>query len=127
MRLILASVGLVWASVYFCFGCSEAVGDLVIENQSSRDIVVKYPHDSPFSEVVPAHSKSTAFREIQISGRLLYADVFDAKTKKLLLKGPGSGEQALALGRHVLIIYQPKGDAKRRPMHVLPSTPDDPE
>jgi len=108
------------AACYSVYGCSEAVGDLVIENRSSRDIVVKFPHNGQFSRVVPAHSEATVIRDIQISGRSLYADVYDPKTKKLLLEGPGDGEAAFAEKGHVLIVYQPKGDTASRPMHVLP-------
>jgi len=93
---------------------------MVIENRSSRDIVVKFPHSCEFSEAIPAHSRATAIRNIQISGRTLYADVFDATTKKLLLKGPGDGERAFAEQGRILILYEPKGDANSLPMNVLP-------
>jgi hypothetical protein len=103
-----------------CQGCSEAYGNLVIENRSSREIIVKYPHSSDFSKPIPAHSVTTAFTNVQISGRPLYADVFDANTKKLLLKGPGDGEAAFAGRGQVTILYRPKGDDSSRPMTALP-------
>lgn len=117
---MVAVFGVCSAGAFVCQGCSEANGDLAIENRSSRDIVIKYPHEGEFSPTIPAHSRATAIRDIQISGRPLYADVFDARTKKLLLKGPGDGETSFAEKGRVLIVFAPKGDDKSRPMRILP-------
>ena len=105
------------AACYSVYGCSEAVGDLVIENRSSRDIVIKFPHNGQFSRVVPAHSEATVIRDIQISGRSLYADVYDPKTKELLLEGPGDGEAAFGKSiRHSGDGCSRRRNRQRRPL-----------